>query len=132
MKLLAEGGSIDVTGTVWTNKLVPRMSMYLRLSDVTGAKADNFEWAVPWRGGWPAGFLRERFPWADTIVTVNGYKDEDSLYEALVADYGRDPPGLGWEDLLGEVKIEGWEFEASLALGDLGRSFLQVDAFLKG
>jgi hypothetical protein len=34
--------------------------------------------------------------------------------------------------LLAEQNIEGWEFKASLALGELGRSFLRVDSFLEG
>ncbi len=106
--------------------------MYLHFSDVTGVKADQFEWAVPWPGGWPAGFLKERFPWADVTVTVNGREDEESLYEALVEECGRDLPDFGWEDLLAERDIEGWEFKASLALGELGRGFLQVDSFVEG
>jgi hypothetical protein len=36
MSFLAEGGSIGVAGTVWTNKATPRMSMYLHFTDVNG------------------------------------------------------------------------------------------------
>lgn len=131
MTFLAGGGSIRITGTVWTNKLVPRMSMYLHFSDVTGPMGDHFEWAVPWAGGWPSEFLERRFPWADVTVTVNGHEDEDDLREALLEGLDGDASDLGWEDLLGEVNIEGWEFKASLGLGELGRSFLRVDSFLE-
>jgi hypothetical protein len=132
MEFLAKGGSIGVTGTVWTNKLTPRVSMVLHFTDANGRKGDHFEWAVPWPGGWPRAFLERRFPWADVTVTVKGYGDEDSLYEALHDEYGRPDPDLGWEDLLAEQNLEGWEFRGTLALDDLARSFLCVDAFLEG
>jgi hypothetical protein len=132
MTFLAEGGSISVTGTVWTNKATPRASMYLHFSDVNGRKGDHFEWGVSWPGGWPREFLEVRFPWAKVTVTVKGHDNEESLYQALRDDHGWAGPSFSWEDLLGEENIEGWEFKAELALGELGRSFLQVDAFVDG
>lgn len=132
MTLIEEGGSIGISATVWTNKLVPRMTLHLQFTDATGAKTNDVEWAVHWPGGWPSGFLEERFPWADVTVSVDGHEDEDDLYDALSEDYGQGLPDMGWEDLLAEKNIEGWEFKASLQLGELGRSFLQVDRFLGG
>ena len=132
MAFLADGGSIGIKGTVWTNKLTPRVSMILRFTAASGHLGEHFVWAVPWPGGWPRAFLEQRFPWADVAVTVKGHGDEDSLYRALYEDYGRPDVNLGWEDLLGEENIEGWEFDASLSLGELGRSFLRVDSFLDG
>jgi hypothetical protein len=119
MTFLAEGGSIDVTGTVWTNKATLRMSMYLHFTDVNGRKGDNLEWGVPWPGGWPRTFLEKRFPWADVIVTVKGHDNEESLYQALHEDHGWAGQNFGWEDLLSEENIEGWEFKGVLALGEL-------------
>jgi hypothetical protein len=130
MTFIAEGGSIGISATVWTNKVVPRMSMYMHFTDPTGATTNHFEWAVHRPGGWPSGFLEERFPWADVTVTVEGHEDPDDLYEALAQDYGHRLLDIDWEDLLAEKNIEGWEFKASLRLGELGRSFLQVDRFL--
>lgn len=129
MSFIAEGGSIELSATVWTNKVVPRMSLHLYFTDATGAKGMHFEWAVHWPGGWPREFLEARFPWADVSVTVEGHADPDDLYHALAEDYGAGPDAT-WEDLLAEKNIEGWEFKAALRLGELGRSFLRVDEFL--
>ena len=131
MTFLEEGGSIGIRATVWTNKVVPRMTLHMQFTDATGAETNDFNWAVRWPGGWPSGLLEERFPWAEVTVTVDGHEDEDDLCEALAEDYGQGRPGMGWEALLAEKNIEGWEFKASLRLGELGRSFLQIERFLK-
>jgi hypothetical protein len=64
-------------------------------------------------------------------VTVDGHDREDALY-AAVEEFGHGLPDYGWKDLLAEKNIGGWEFHASLRLGEVGHAFLRVEHFLDG
>lgn len=147
MEALERSGAISVRGTVFTNKVVPRVGLHINVTEPTG-EATSVDWTFVWPGGWPSRLLRRRFPWAKSIVSVEGCEDPESLHDSLVEDRMDDdaiywdgermgssssPPqfdGVSWADLLEERNVEGWTFHARLELNGLGRAFLKIENHL--
>ncbi len=129
MRYLNQGGRLVIYKEEWHNKSLGRGALNL-IQVNSGGTEETLKKGFYWYTGYDTkSLVEEVYPWASVSIDEQYYEDNfcDSFYSVYTDSYIETHDIYPYEVISGEISL----YRLELKLNDLGRSFMEVFAYLE-